>query len=74
MQAIFHVSEEVDDAGVATYCAMLPNAFDADGVPLPDAVRGYGETIWAAIMQFCARADLAGLDSTDCIFMDDGAL
>jgi hypothetical protein len=72
MQAIFQISDLVDDAGVSTYKAMLLKDFDAGGIPDPSAPAGYGETVWEAIAMLCEL--VADCDPYDVLYMGEEAL
>lgn len=72
MHAIFHISEVVDDAGVAMYTAMLPSDLDAEGIPDPSAPRGHGETVWQAVASLCEQLD--GVDADMVLFMGEEGL
>lgn len=72
MQAIFHISELLDDAGIPTYKAMLPSDFDSDGIPDPSAPVGYGETVWEAIAVLMTELD--GVDPMQVLYAGEGSL
>lgn len=72
MLAIFHISDETDDAGVTTYKAMLQADFDGEGILDPSAPVGRGETVWDALTNLIALVDTS--DPYQVLYMGEDAL
>ena len=53
----FEISYYLDDAGVPVYVAIHAEDFDENGIPLPDAPRGVGETPMLAVIALCELLD-----------------